>query len=63
MGKYRPGKPIKTMSELAKEIDAGRIVYLRHKPQNPGWLRSMTYHSLQWFVHGGSAFKALENKK
>ncbi len=50
---YEPGAKVASMQELASALEAGRWVFINHKPYHPGWLVSMTYHSLRLYVRAG----------
>jgi len=59
--KYRQGSVIRTIGELLCEIEAGRYVYLNHKPQNPGWVISMQLRAVLLFLNSGRIRKAEAN--
>jgi hypothetical protein len=44
--KYRMGGLIRSMDEVVAEVKAGRYIYLRHKPQHPGWVLSLQLKTL-----------------
>lgn len=48
---------------MSRQLDAGRYTFFHNKPQHPGWVASMTYHTIRIFVRGGSVRYAIENKE
>lgn len=60
--KYRPGRKIRTVATLLREIDAGRYVYWGKRPCHPSWLGSMQYFVLRTLARYGQFRFAKENR-
>lgn len=44
---YRPGREIKSMALLSRELLARRYVWFFGRPCHPSWLRSMQFNCLE----------------
>ena len=63
MNKYKRGRRLSIIG-LTKELEARRYVFLNNRPLNPGWSRSMTFHTLSLLAgKHGRFYKAIENKE
>lgn len=60
--KYHPGAIITSLHLLIEELFAGRYVYLRDTPKHPSVIRSMTLHTIEIFIRGGSFKYAIINE-
>ncbi|MCF7945929.1 MAG: hypothetical protein K9L24_03655, partial [Spirochaetia bacterium] len=60
MSKYLKGDLITTMRELAECLDAGELLYIRHKVYHPGFILSMQYRYLSNMVKHGNVWKAAQ---
>jgi hypothetical protein len=58
IAKYRPGRKIRTLNALFKEIEKHGLVFLRGKPIHHGWVRSFQLQTVVHFLRGGSFRKA-----
>lgn len=58
---YRPGRRIKTMSLLSRELLAGRYVWYFGRPCHPSWLASMQWNTLRGMVQSGRLRLAVRN--
>ena len=61
--KFQKGKAIKTMADLSKLLDAGEWVYQFDRPKHHGWLISMSYRTLAYFVKMGALFRAIPDDR
>lgn len=57
---YRPGRKIKTMSLLSRELLAHRYVWYFGRPCHPSWLLSMQFRCLSYMVSKGAFRLALK---
>jgi len=53
IAKYKPGRKIRTLNALFKEIEKHGIVVLRGKPIHHGWVRSFQFQTVIHFIRGG----------
>ncbi len=59
---FREGRPIRSMNELVKLTDAGEWVMLLGKPKHHGWIISMTFRTLRYFLARKTLRLAVRNQ-
>lgn len=59
--KFKPGRKIKTMSELSKWLARGNWTYWHNKPIHCGWMISMPFRTLQGAVYSRILTRAVKN--
>lgn len=59
--KYLPGRPIKTIAHLAREIEARRYMFWNARPVHPGWIGGMQFNALTGAMRRGILREAREN--
>ena len=59
MKKYKPGKVITSLDELAKQD----FVIVRHKVYHTGWFSSWPLRSCRYIIQAGLVYSAEQNDK
>ncbi len=60
--RFRPGQEFRSVTDLIREVEAGRWIYLNKKPYHPGVAMSMTVATLRGFILRRMATRTIENK-
>lgn len=60
--KFIRGPMITSLHEVVVALEAGRFLYLNHKPLSPGFYQNWQMHEVAKQVRRGNLFQALENK-
>lgn len=60
--RFRAGQEIRSVTDLVRELEAGRWVYINKKPYHPGVAMSMTVATLRGFILRRMVTKTIENK-
>ena len=61
--KYRKGYTIFGLDDLMTRLEKGQWVYLRDKVMHPGFIRSMTLHTVQGFINARLISEAIDQQK
>ena len=62
LNKFRPGRTLRTFSEVARALDKGQWIYWWHKPQHPEVMLHMQAKSLWAAAQKGILKLAVENQ-
>lgn len=57
--KFKPGRKVKTLADAARLIERGEWLYFNHKPQHPGWVKSMPMLTVWTFAICGMLRRAI----
>ena len=60
--RYREGKVIPDMVKFIEYISKNNFVYLRHKIQHLGWIKSLQYHFVESSVMMGVISEAIKKE-
>lgn len=61
--RFTKGEPIRDLATLVRLIQANRWVFWGKAPKHPGFLLSMTLHTLASGVRGGLVSYAIDKKE
>ena len=60
--KFKPGRYLRTFTEVARAIDKGQWIYWWHKPQHPEVMIHMQAENLRSAAQGGVLKLAVPNQ-